>query len=269
MASDNAPGAGPLRVVSLNWSFGRQRVLRDLSFSVEPGEIIGIAGPNGCGKTTLLRLATGLLPAPEGTVFFDGEDVGAWRRRALAQRAAYVPQFFDHSFAFTAYDSVMMGRHPHLGRLDREGSRDHAITRAAMESASVWELREQLVPQLSGGEAQRVVLARSLAQTPGVLFADEPTAHLDIHHQLKVLELLRGINRENGTTIVAVLHDLNHALALCDRVLLLAQGRVHGIGSPEEVLTPESIREVYGIEAEIARSRFTGRPTIIPRIDVA
>ena len=259
----------PLRVDSLSWSFGNTEVLRDLSFAVQPGEVLGVAGPNGCGKTTLVRLAMGLLPTPRNRVFVYGRNVTHWDRRGLAQQIAYVPQFFDRTFAFTTYDSVLMGRHPHVRRLQRETAKDHQITKEAMLQASIWDFKARLMPELSGGEAQRVVVARSIAQQPRLLFTDEPTAHLDIQYQLQVLSLLHSINRNEGTAIVAVLHDLNHVLALCDRVLILNEGRLHRLGPPEEVLTAETIREVFGIEAEIIRSRFTGQATIIPRIDVA
>jgi len=259
----------PLEVRRLSWAFGETEVLHNLSFTVRNGEIIGVAGPNGCGKTTLVRLAMGLLPVGRGKVFIDGTDIGRWGKRALAQRVAYIPQFFDRTFAFSAYDSVLMGRHPHIGRFDRESPYDHDVTRRAMEQASAWYLHDKLMPELSGGEAQRVVVARSIAQQPRLLFADEPTAHLDIQYQLQVLSLLRAINRSEGTTVITVLHDLNHVLSLCDRVLLLDCGRIQAFGPPEEVLTTDTIRRVFRIEAEILHSNATGRPHIVARDDVA
>jgi len=242
--------------------YGVIPALDGVSLTVPAGEFVGIVGPNGSGKTTLLRAIAGLVRPERGTVFVDGADVRGLSARQIARTVALVPQRPQHGFGFTALEMVLMGRAPYLGALDREGAADLAVARRAMEQTRTWHLRHRPVDDLSGGEQQRILLARALTQTPRVLLLDEPTAHLDIHHQVEMLRLVADGNR-SGLTVVAALHDLNLASMFCRRLVLLQEGRVVSAGTPEEVLTADRVRRVYGAEVTVRPHPVTGRPLVI------
>ncbi len=229
------------------------RVLLDaISLTVQAGQFIGVVGPNGAGKTTLLRTMAGLLAPSEGTVFLDGGSLGTYRRRQVAQQIASVPQQSAvGEFRFVSQEVVLMGRYPHLGPWQSETAGDHAIVRKAMTDTETLSFAERAVTELSGGERQRVTLARALAQTPRLLLLDEPTASLDLSHQLQVLNLVRRLVDQEGIAAVAALHDLSLASRYCDRLLLLQQGRVVADGDPIAVLTPERLAQVYRIRAHV------------------
>jgi len=241
--------------------YGVIPALGGVSLSVEEGEFLGIVGPNGSGKTTLLRAIIGLVTPERGGVALDGADVSHLGARAIAARVALVPQRPHHGFGFSVFDIVLMGRTPHLARLAREGEEDLAVARQAMERTRTWHLRHRPMDELSGGEQQRVLLARALAQTPQVLLLDEPTAHLDIRHQVEMMALVADLNA-GGLTVVAALHDLNLASMFCGRLVLLHEGRLAGIGAAQEVLTAERLRAVYGAEVEVRPHPATGRPLV-------
>ncbi|MDQ7842885.1 MAG: heme ABC transporter ATP-binding protein [Armatimonadota bacterium] len=242
--------------------YGDIPALDQVSLTVVAGEFVGIVGPNGSGKTTLLRAVMGMVRPVRGTVFLDGAEVRRLSARQIARTVALVPQRPHHGFGFTALEIVLMGRAPHLGALDREGPADLAAARRAMEQTQTWHLRHRPVDELSGGEQQRILLARALTQTPQVLLLDEPTAHLDLHHQVAMMRLVRELHR-GGLTVVAALHDLNLASMFCDRLVLLHEGRVVSVGSPEEVLTADRLRSVYGAEVMVCRHPATGRPLVL------
>jgi iron complex transport system ATP-binding protein len=227
---------------------------RNASLTLRPGLLAALVGPNGSGKTTLLRLLSGLWQPTEGRVLLDGQDLDRIRRRDLARRIAFTPQDTHLAFAFTVRDVVMMGRHPHLGRFEREGSRDRAAVNEAMGRADVAHLAGRLVTELSGGERQRVLIARSLATEADTILLDEPTANLDIAHALDVLGLCRKLSEE-GKTIALAIHDLNLAARYATEVVLVHEGRIAAKGEPDEVLTESSILEVFGVRAE----QVTGR----------
>lgn len=235
--------------------------LDGVALSIAPGEFAGIVGPNGSGKTTLLRAIHALVAPERGTVLLGGTDIAGLTARQVASRVAAVPQHSHNGFGFTVFDVVLMGRAPHLGPLAREGDADLALAREAMEHTRTWKLRHRRVDELSGGERQRVLLARALAQAPEVLLLDEPTAHLDIRYQVEMMSLIGGLNTA-GLTVIAALHDLNLASMFCARLVLLDRGRVAGLGSPADVLTPERVREVYGADVEVRPHPVTGRPVV-------
>jgi iron complex transport system ATP-binding protein len=248
------PPAGPRR--------GRPFALGGLSFEVAEGEILGVLGPNSAGKTTLIRLLTRVLGPTRGTIQVDGAALSAMTRAEVARRIAVVPQDVPQGLPFTVEQLVLMGRYPHAPRRFFETPEDVAVAREAMATTGVLELAATPVGTLSGGERQRVALARALAQRPRLLILDEPTAHLDLRYQVECVALLRRVNRERGTTVLLVSHDLNLAGELCDRLLLLAEGRIARLGTPEEVLEETLLATVYGCAVTVARNAVTGRPVV-------
>lgn len=240
------------------------RVVQDISFEVRRGVILGLLGPNGSGKTTLMRLMSGTLTPLTGRVTIDGIDVSRLSRRALARRMAVVPQETHATFDFTALEIVLMGRYPHLGLFQLEGPADLAIARSALSAVGATQLESRSFSTLSGGEKQRVVIASALAQASDVLLLDEPTASLDLAYQIELGTLLAGLNRERSTTMVISTHDLNLAAGLCQEIVLLRAGRVLGHGQTSDVLTTASVRQVYGVEADVQFHQRAGHLTVIP-----
>ncbi len=241
---------------------GRPFALTDLSFDVAEGEILGVLGPNSAGKTTVIRLLTKLVTPARGTIAVAGTPLDAMTRAELARQIAVVPQDVPAGLPFTVEQLVLMGRYPHAPRRFFETAEDVAIARAAMAATGVVDLADTPVGMLSGGERQRVVLARALAQRPRVLILDEPTAHLDLRYQVECVALLRRVNHEQGTTVVLVSHDLNLAGELCDRLLLLAEGRMARLGTPAEVLEETLLASVYGCAVTVEKHATTGRPVV-------
>ena len=239
-------------------------VLNDIFLNVERGELVGILGPNGSGKTTLLKLLGGLYRPTAGSVTLDGRPVIEWSQREIARRIAFVPQETHAPFDFTVLDIVLMGRFPHLGAFALEGPEDLAIARRALTATGTAPFEGRAFSTLSGGEKQRVVIASALAQSTQLLLLDEPTASLDIGHQIEVQMLLQRLNADQGVTMVLSTHDLNLAAALCRRLVLLKEGQVLASGPPEEVLTPAAVRALYHVEANITRHPATGHLTVVP-----
>lgn len=238
--------------------------LHRTSVTVEPGSITGLLGPNGCGKTTLLSLLAGLRTPTAGEVRLDARPITSLGRRDMAKRVALVPQETTPAFEYTALQLVLMGRHPHLGPFELEGARDIALALDAMDATSTRHLADRPLGSLSGGERQRVILAGALAQTPEVLLLDEPTASLDIGHQLEVATVLADLNRRRGVTMVLATHDLNLAASLCDRLVLLRDGRVLTHGPTAEVLTGGTVRQLYDVDVEVAFHPVAQRLTVVP-----
>lgn len=226
-------------------------LVRGASFNLRPGRVTTLIGPNGSGKTTLLRLLGGLWRPTEGSALLDGHDLRLTGRRELARQIAFTPQDTHLAFSFTVRDVVAMGRHPHLGRFEREKECDKIAIIEAMERADVAHLADRPVTELSGGERQRVVIARSLATEAGTILLDEPTANLDIAHALDVLELCRKLAGE-GKSIALAIHDLNLARRYASEVILVSGGRVVATGAPDEVLSDAAIQSVFGVRAERA-----------------
>ncbi|MGQ9525594.1 MAG: heme ABC transporter ATP-binding protein [Armatimonadota bacterium] len=252
-----------LEVNGITVQFGASRVLDGVTFSVRKGEFVGIVGPNGSGKTTLIRTISRVLSPRVGTVMLGGEDVRRLTQTLLARRVAVVPQSAQVGFDFTVEELVLMGRAPHQGRLGLDTEKDREIARHAMARTRVLHLAERSAQSLSGGELQRVMLARALAQQPEVLLLDEPTSHLDMSFQVEVLEMVRALSRHDGITVIAVLHDLNLASCYCERLVLLKEGAVVAIGRPEDVLTADLIADVYGADVLVRPHPVTGRPHVM------
>ncbi len=245
------------------FGYGRRIVLHDLTFSVRGGEILGVVGPNGVGKSTLIRGASGVLTPYSGRVFVGGQDLERLPPRKRAQIVAVVPQAVQLPEAFLARDVVLMGRTAHQGWLDQESESDRVIAQTAMQATGTHGFAERQVGELSGGEQQRVLIARALAQEPGVLLLDEPTAHLDLKHQDDVLRLIRTLVEENNLAVILTLHDLNLVARFTDRVALLSDGKIRAIGSAREVLTPEELAAAYGIAIHVTDHPIHGTPLVL------
>ncbi|MHB8994183.1 MAG: heme ABC transporter ATP-binding protein [Armatimonadota bacterium] len=252
-----------LQANALHASYGGTEVLRHVDLSLQPGEMVGLLGPNGSGKSTLLRVLSGLLAPKSGSVTLAGMDLHSHTARQRARLIGLVPQYAHIPFAFSVTDVVAMGRNPYLGLLQGPGAQDQAAIAAALERTDCLHLRERLVTELSGGELQRVIIARALAQEPRVLLLDEPTAHLDLNHQLDIANLLRQLNREQGLTVLWVSHDLNLAAEFCERLVMLKDGKLVADGTPDEVITPQWLADVYGLKLPVANNPASGRPQVI------
>jgi iron complex transport system ATP-binding protein len=269
------PMEGPaIEVVGLSFRYyttegrGRMWTLDHLSFHVDVGEILGIVGPNGSGKSSLLKVLSGLLRADEGDVRLGGLALGKRSQIDVARLLAVVPQEYAQVFSFTVAETVLMGRFPHrtvrwwsMGIGD-ETANDLACAHQAMIDTDILSLADRLVPDLSGGKRQRVMIARALAQEPKILLLDEPTAFLDINHQIEICSLVSRLKAERGLTVVLVSHDLNVASQYCDRVLMLKEGRLCRIGSPDETIRPDVLRMVYGCDVVVDAHPQTGRPRV-------
>jgi iron complex transport system ATP-binding protein len=247
---------------AVEFGYGGAFRLDGVSFEVAEGEVLGIVGPNSAGKTTLLRLLTRVHAPARGEVHFRGVPLDRIGRRALAREVAVVPQEEAPAFAVTVEELALAGRYPRAGGRLFEGPEDLARTREALALAGVLPLRDQPLDTLAGGERQRALLARALAQEPRVLLLDEPTSHLDLRHQRDMVALLRRLNRERGLTIVFVSHDLNLAAELAERLLLLAGGRVARLGPPGAVLEEAALEAAYGCPVRVEASPTSGRPVV-------
>ena len=232
------------------------RIVHEAQLDVPAGQMVGLLGPNGSGKSTLLRCVYRVLRPVAGSVSLDGRDVWQMSARDVARQAAIVVQEPPLEFSFTVREMTLMGRGPHKGLLERDSMHDASLVDGALDRVGMAELAEREFSSLSGGEKQRVLIARALAQEGHVLILDEPTNHLDIRYQIDILELVRSL----GVTTVTALHDLNLAAAYCDRVYLLSHGRVVAGGTPAEILRPDLLREVFGIHAVIGRHPVSERP---------
>jgi iron complex transport system ATP-binding protein len=242
----------------VGFGYGDQSVLLDLDLELHRGRCYGILGPNGSGKTTLLDLLCGLLLPETGKVEFSGRPLAGWQPRKLAQKVALVPQEFAVRFGFTVREVVEMGRHPHLARFSALSEQDHDLVDSVMEELGIAALADRQVTNLSGGEKQRVAVARALVQDPEVLLLDEATSNLDIFHSLSILGTIGRRVREQGLTVVAALHDLNLAGYFCDQLIFLRRGRLLCQGGVDEVLQADVIRQVYGVDARVRLDEFSG-----------
>lgn len=253
-----------IRMEAVAFAYPGREIFRDLNLSLEAGEILGLIGPNSSGKTTLLKLMDGLLQPRKGMVFLEGKDLGRLSRTEVARRVAVVPQEVKVPFAFTAEEIVLMGRAPFLGRFGWEKKPDLEIARESMALTDVTGLEDRPFAELSGGEKQRVLMARALTQQPRVILLDEPAAHLDLKHQVDLHALIRRLNRERGLTVLNISHDLNMAAEYSHRIVLLQRGSVYAVGTPWEVVTEENIRRVYETRVMVERNPLSGAPRVTP-----
>jgi iron complex transport system ATP-binding protein len=245
----------------LSFAYKDRAVLHGISLSVANGEMVGILGPNGSGKTTLLKILSAVLRG-QGEVKLNGRNIAAYARRELSRLFAVVQQEARINFPYTAAEIVLMGRASYHSPFALEGKKDIEVARASMNLTDSLSLSNRYLHELSGGEKQRVMIARALAQEPEILLLDEPSAFLDLKHQVQVFELLRRLNRERGLTIVAALHDLNLAALFCPRLVMLRDGKIYRDGSPSEVLTEKTIEEVYGIRVRVEQDPSGEKPQL-------
>lgn len=253
-----------LEVRNLSYFIERKRILEDINFKLFPGEVLGIVGPNGAGKTTLLKLISGILQPSEGKVLVEGKSIKKFNRREISKKIAMVPQNTYTSFPFTAFDVVLMGRHPHVGRFKRETEKDLNKVKECMLLAGIWHLRDKKITEISGGELQKVFIAQAISQETPILLLDEPTSHLDINSQLEIMEIVAELNKKKRKSVVLVSHDLNLAARYSGRMILLKEGKVFAQGKVEEVLTSENIKRVYHLNALVRKHPVTGSIYTLP-----
>lgn len=253
-----------LTVENLELGYGNRTVVEDLDLAVPPGKITCIVGANACGKSTLLRSMSRLLAPRGGHVLLDGKDVHRLPAKQLARTLGLLPQSPIAPEGIVVADLVGRGRHPHQRVLSRWSREDDAAVADALAATHITELAERSVDELSGGQRQRVWIAMVLAQQTDLLLLDEPTTFLDVSHQVEVLDLLTDLNRDRGTTIVMVLHDLNLAARYADHLVAMAAGRIHAAGDPAEVLTSDLVEAVFGLDSRVISDPVSGKPLVLP-----
>jgi len=240
-----------LEIQGVSFAYDSVDVLSEISLDVQERQIVGVIGPNGSGKTTLLKCINRVLKPRLGTVLIDDRDLKELSRKEIALEVGVVPQNSEIRFPFSVMDVVMMGRTPALQTFERETRRDMEIVEVAMRMTNVLKLADREIDQVSGGERQRVIIARALAQKPKVLLLDEPTLHLDVNHLLEVLDLVRDLVRDERLTVIMVSHDLDLAARYCDRLIMLSDGEIRAAGTVEKVLTPLNLDDVFRIKAYV------------------
>ena len=250
-----------LTVNGVSFSYGKVKALDCITIEVKDSEIVSLVGPNGAGKSTLLKCIDRILKPQQGVVFLDGKDTAKASSRELSRMMSYVPQSNVEVFPFTVFDIVLMGRRPHIGW--RVSKKDIAIVAQTLRFMGIEEFGTRYFDELSGGEKQKVVMARALAQEPKVLLLDEPTSNLDIRHQLEVMEIVRKLIQERKISAIMAMHDLNLASRFSDRMVMLKNGQVFVVGVPGLVLSPENIKVAYGVEAQVTNGQ-EGKPHVVP-----
>lgn len=253
-----------LDIQGLSVGYQHRLVLQDIDMEVQAGELVAVIGPNGAGKSSLLKAVSGFLPATAGKVLVDGKQVNRLDAATRARMLSVVPQAHSLPSDFQVFQTVLLGRTPYLGWLGQAGAKDYALVEKAMMQTDTLHLGDRLMGELSGGEQQRVLLARALAQAAPVMLLDEPTNHLDIRHQTEFLTLMRRLAKENGLTVLAALHDLNLTALYADRVAILSRGWLKALGTPEQVFTDEILSDVYGTSLRVVSHPELGLPLVLP-----
>lgn len=255
-----------IEVKNLRFSYKKDLVLKDISFDVKKGMFLSIVGPNGSGKSTILKLLNNIYYPKSASIQIEGKDINKFKKKELARKIALVPQDTAINYEFTVEEVVLMGRHPYKGRFEKENSDDYKLVEEALKLTNTYELKDRIITELSGGERQRVLIARALAQDPSIILLDEPTAHLDINHQIEILTLLKKLNKDRATTIVLVIHDINLGIRYSDEIIMLNKGKILGRGKPERVITKANIKEAYNLKVEIDRNKHTDKIYLTPVI---
>jgi iron complex transport system ATP-binding protein len=250
-----------LETKNIHFAYNTHNVIKNVSLSLGKGEFAGIIGPNGAGKSTILRILCGILRPKKGVVLLFSENLDVIGQKQMAQKIAFVPQETHFALDFSVEDIIRMGRFPYLRAFQRERKEDIQAAEHALEYARVTEFRKRLINSLSSGERQRVVIARALAQQPEILLLDEPTSHLDLHHQYAIMELLKKLNSE-GLSIIIVNHDLNLASLYCQRLILMHKGEVYTEGTPQSLINVDILKKVYQIEVKIIKHPHKNVPQI-------
>ena len=254
-----------LRAANLSFAYGDRTVLRDISVSLAQGEVVALLGPNGSGKSTLIRTLIGHLTSRSGTIEWDGKPIASWRRRELARLIGYLPQSPAHEPLHTVADVLRLGRAPYWGAFGIESQRDEQVVRDVATRLNLTDLLDRPMDEISGGQRQRVFVGRALVQEPRALLLDEPSTFLDLRHQVELGRLLRELARERSLAILLASHDINLAASFADRMILLHDGALAADGAPRDVLKPELLTKVYGVEM-VRVDVPDGSPVVVPRV---
>lgn len=254
----------PMKAAGVGFSYGQRAILSNINLQAEVREIVGLIGPNGTGKTTFLRIVSGTLTPQTGNVYIQGIDLPKLPPKNRARLVAMVRQNPAVPPGFTALEVVLMGRNPYLGLLQWEGPRDLDVCRRVMELTQTWEFADRQVSSLSGGEIQRVFIARALAQETPLLVLDEPTAHLDISYQTGILDMIQIVCRQTGITVLLAMHDLTLAAQYCTRIAALHEGSIYAVGEPAEVLTADIVSTVFAAPVSIIQHPVHKTPVVLP-----
>ncbi len=248
--------------------YGEKIIINGISFSVRSGEFLGIIGPNGAGKSTLLRTMSRVIRPKRGHILLEGHDIFKMSLKEFAKSVAFVAQDTTVTFPFIALEIVLMGRYPYSRAFQSESKEDLEVVHQALTTTDCESFASRPIDQLSAGERQRVFIAKALAQNPKLILLDEPTSHLDISHQVQILDILRDLSEADGISVIAVFHDLNLASEYCDRLLLIDEGRICAQGSPEEVLKYEILEGIYKTVVIVKENPYSKRPHILlaPRL---
>jgi iron complex transport system ATP-binding protein len=249
-----------LKVKDVKFSYASVPVLKDVCIELTESEMLGVVGPNGAGKSTLIRCIDRILKTQGGSILLDERDIKEMRLMELAKKMGYIPQSTSQVFPATVFDTVLMGRRPHIGWRSSEKDTEKVLKTLQMLNIKSFAMRD--INELSGGQQQKVFIARALTQEPDVLLLDEPTSNLDIKHQLEVMDIIKNIVREKGIAAIMAIHDLNLASRYADRIIMMYSGEIFSAGDPVSVLTPDNIKRVYGVVAEVNNNN--GRPYIVP-----
>ena len=244
----------PLVIQDVFFSYDKKEVLKGIGGTFYEGTFYSIVGPNGSGKTTWLKLIAGINPLQQGTIELFGTDIKSITNKDVAKRLSFVPQMFNIQYAYTVEEVVAMGRYPYMNRFSTLSEEDARLVEVALKETNLMSLKDRYVNELSGGELQRVIIARAIAQDTDIIVLDEPISHLDIHYQYEIVTLLKKLCREKKKTVITVLHDLNVTMNHCDHILLIKDGKVMTEGEPFKVLTEEAIQKVYGLNVKIVEN---------------
>ena len=259
-----------LQIKNLYFSYEKNKnknVLKNINLDIQQGEFLGIVGPNGCGKSTLINLICRVLDYNTGEIILDDQSLKIIPQSQLARKVAVVPQESHFEFDFTALEIVLMGRLPYLSRFQLEGPGDNKLAKAAMKKTQCWDFRDKYIKNLSGGEKQRVILARALVQSPKYLLLDEPTSHLDLNFQYEILDVISNLNKRKKLTIISVFHDINLASKYCSRLLIMKDGKIIADGNPTKVLNTKILAKIYDFDIILKRHPKQGYKYILPDID--
>lgn len=253
-----------LTIENLNFTYKHHIILNNIRLHFEKGRGYSIVGPNGCGKTTLLKNINKRIEPEQKSIQLFGKDISNYPIKQIAQKIGAVPQNIMIDYNFSAQEIVTMGRNPYLKRFQSINMIDKQIVKQAMMDTETWEFRNRAIHELSGGELQRVIIARTLAQDTDIILMDEPISNLDLHHQIQILELTKKLIQHKNKTVIMVLHDLNLAARYSDEIILMNRGEVTALGSPHQVITKKNIEKIYKIKVEILSHPITGAPQVIP-----
>jgi len=253
-----------ITINKLSSAYGKHKILDDINLTIYEGGIYGIIGPNGSGKTTLLKNIARCLVPKKNSIHLADKDITQFSNRSLAKEISYVPQNTDLEFEFSVMDMVLMGRSPYIKRLQSESSYDIEVAERAMKATNTWHLRDKNINMVSGGERQRAIIARALAQETNIMLLDEPVSQLDLHHQLEIMDILKRLAIEDKVTVIMSIHDLNIAAQFCDRLVLMNNGKIFKDGIANDIIKEDIIYSVYGVRAIVMKNPVTGTPHLIP-----